>query len=79
MQSNTQAPPGREDATEATECCGANHRFISNNPWLECRVSDLYHSHTALEPVGQAGGCWRALGKGLRPEKDSQTASETGA
>lgn len=51
----------------------------SNNPWLECRVSDLYHSHTALEPVGQVGGCWRALGRGLRAEEDSQAASETGA
>lgn len=57
----------------------AQTAVISNNPWLECRVSDLYHSHTALEPVGQVGGCWRALGKGLRPEKDCQTASETGA
>lgn len=39
--------------------------IISNNPWLECRVSDLYHSHTALEPVGQVWGLLEGFRKGV--------------
>lgn len=39
--------------------------LISNNPWLECRVSDLYHSHTALETCGTRWGLLEGFSRGV--------------
>lgn len=58
--------------------CGAK-RPTPDNPWLERRVSDLYHSHTAPEPVGRAGGCRGGCRDGVRQDEDPRAAGGAGA